>query len=130
MYAIRKRYLVRYKSITMDDFVETLEGKEKVNKGDILITFPIYEVHPIKKYRFNQMYKKINKYEAITRATKVKAHQLCKQTTIKTNWGYMKGLKGDFLVHSTDHPNDKWIIKNDIFKQTYMLKKEDYQRTL
>ena len=39
---------------------------------------------------------------------------------VKTPWGgELKAQAGDYLVHEQGHPEDSWVVKKEIFEQTY-----------
>ncbi len=52
----------------------------------------------------------------------VYAKPLKKYTKVFTKWNYegcMKGNKGDFLCYSENDINDIYVIKREVFEQTY-----------
>ena len=54
--------------------------------------------------------------------TTARALPLARRTKLFTEWSednYMLGVAGDFLVMPEDHPEDKYIVRSDVFKATY-----------
>ena len=126
MQKYRKAKPVWAKKITPDQEVQTLEGLEKAQAGDVLCRglhdelWPQSEASLLKKYVATGVFEDgWQRFDPLPNEP-VLAAQVNYPFRIGTSWGEMEGKSGDFLVRSLSDSTDAWIVDQEIFGQTYL----------
>jgi hypothetical protein len=120
MKCFKKPIQVRFKFITDDVVVKTLEGPVSAGLGHVLLTGVRGEQWPVPIATFNRRYT----YEgfegiAIPKTIMVDADVLTARAEVKVSWSddVLVGQVGDYLMTYDDGTNG--IVEKTIFEETY-----------
>lgn len=120
------------RKLDRDDFVQTLEGTERVAAGDYLCRGPAGEVWPQKATRLESKYTATDetsadgwrRFDPHPEADGVLAASIDKAFGVQAIWGRLSGKPRDYLVkdfsdRDVAYPADVWIVDRVIFEATY-----------
>ena len=112
--------------------VETLEGTESVEPGDVICRGEIGELWPqaieslMSKYEPTDEFdeKGWQKYTPNPDANGVMASVVNEPFQVHATWGVLQGKSGDFIVKNYSdrdvaNPQDVWIVDRALFEATY-----------
>lgn len=121
------------RKLDQDDFVQTLEGTERVSAGDYLCRGPAGEIWPQKATRLESKYTAADevsadgwrRFDPHPEAEGVLAASMSHSFTVQATWGRLSGKPGDYLVkdfsdRDVAYPADVWIVDRVIFEATYV----------
>jgi len=109
--------------------IETLEGKIKAHKGDILCKGIMGELWAQKREHLDKYYNPTNiidpegwaRYDPAEQYT-VLVYQLDSEFTIESSFGKLKGKSGDWIIKDeNEEPVRYWIVQRMIFERSYKI---------
>jgi hypothetical protein len=129
-FVTEKTETILAKEITGSKTIQTLEGPIQALIGDYLCKGIKDEQWAIKKEDLKRCYKPTGKsegdwkeYEPDSSNCHLWAAELIEEVKIDTQFGKLKGCKGDFILKETEKDSEiplrYWIVNNEIFKKTY-----------
>lgn len=128
----RKTRPIRVRRLEQETTVKTLEGVERVPAGTWLCRGEAGDIWPQSEQGLNARYNILpevdgdgwHRCEPRSDAAGVMAARVPHAFQVQARWGVLNGKAGDFLVKNfadrdNDHPDDVWIVDQNLFEATY-----------
>jgi hypothetical protein len=119
------------RKLEQEETVKTLEGEEQVLAGNYLCRGEAGDIWPQKEERLISKYTVTDElddkgwHKCFPKPdAAVMAAQVQHAFQVLSKWGLLSGKPGDFIVkkfedRDNDHPEDVWIVDQDLFEATY-----------
>ncbi|MEM9412608.1 MAG: hypothetical protein AAGA30_15955 [Planctomycetota bacterium] len=131
MSSYRKFAPVWARELSIDQVVETIEGKVLATAGDYLCRGVLNELWPQSESRLFARYSPSGifdngwqRFDPKSNIAPIMATEVSYPFRLDSRWGQILGKPHDFVIQSPDDPSDMWVVDKKIFELSYKAEEE------